>query len=497
MLSNIEYVISSSEDIEEILIESVRDYFLREVSEDPDMGNIIGEFLDGFRDYLYFVVEYPYVDKVYRDSYYHYYASKHSAYQRDCIRVLIFEKEVKITEFSNPKKFKKLQDDFLGYFVLRPLRTIIGRSLINPAAFEDKNVKICLQKSECVVLGIKLTVQGFPHSSQDSETITCAETTIWSAMEYFGTRYSDYKPVLPSTIIKTMERIAVQRQLPSNGLTMEQISFALKQFGFGTRIYSKEQYGQELFDIIDTYIESGIPVMTGLESDEGSLGHVVVLIGKQYENGVEKFNRIKQRKLTLSGKSVSYHDIVQLPGKYVVQDDNLAPYQVITLDRPGAHYDDSASQAYQIDSIVVPLYPKIYLEAYVAKNLILQILKDSVLGFQFDNGFVLRCFLASSRSFKNHIAKSMAIGKDIKGTILVSKMPKFIWVAEIYDKNAYVPFTGEAKGLVVLDATEANSTSIDTLILAAYPDRAIAIDQNKFITLEQKLQNYNYYSNLQ
>jgi hypothetical protein len=57
-------------------------------------------------------------------------------------------------------------------------------------------------------------------------------------------------------------------------------------------------------------------------------------------------------------------------------------------------------------------------------------------------------------------------------------------------------FTGEAKGLVVLDATEANSTSVDTLILAAYPDRSIAIDQNKFITLKHKLQNYNYYSNL-
>lgn len=353
------------------------------------------------------------------------------------------------------------------------------------------------KKSECLVLGIKLTVTGFPHSSQDSETITCAETTIWSAMEYFGTRYSDYKPVLPSTIIKTIERIAVQRQLPSNGLTMEQISFALKQFGFGTRIYSKEQYGEELFDIIDAYIESGIPVMTGLESNEGSLGHVVVLIGKQYEEGIVNFKSIKKRQFTVSGKPISYHDVAQLSGKYIVQDDNLAPYQLITLNNPGAHYEDAASQAYKIDSIVVPLYPKIYLEAYVAKNLILQILKDSILGYQFKPGFILRCFLASSRSFKNHIAKSATIDKDIKSTILVSKMPKFIWVAEIYDKNGYVPLTGEAKGLVILDATEANSTSVDTLILAAYPDRSIAIDQNKFITLKHILQSYSYYSNLQ
>lgn len=497
MLSNIEYVISSSDDIEEILIESVREYFLREVSEDPDMENTIGEFLDSFRQDLYFVIEYPYVDKVYRDSYYSYYASKHSAYQRDCIRVLIFEKELDIKEFSDPKSSEKLQRDFLGYFVLRPLRTIIGRSLISTLAVDKKGVKICLQKSECLVLGIKLTVSGFPHSSQDSETITCAETTIWSVMEYFGTRYSDYKPVLPSTIIKTIERLAVQRQLPSNGLTMEQISFALKQFGFGTRIYSKEQYKEELFDIIDAYIESGIPIMTGLESDEGGVGHVVVLIGKQYEEGNVSFQGIKVRNLTISGRSISYHDVAQLPGKYIVQDDNLPPYQVVTLENPGHHYQDAPSQAYKIDSIVVPLYPKIYLEAYVAKNLILQILKDSLLGYKFNPGFILRCFLASSRSFKNHIAKLTTIDTGIKSTILLSKMPKFIWIAEIYSKTAYIPQTGEATGLVVLDATEANSTSVDTLILSAYPDRSIAIDQNKFITLKHILNGYSYFSNLQ
>lgn len=496
MLSNIEYAVSSSDDIEEILIESIKEYFLKDVSEDPDMEHTIGEFLEVFRDELYFLVEYPYVDKVYRDSFYSYYASKHSAYQRDCIRVLIFKEKITIQEFADVKKHSGLQEKFLGYFILRPLRAIIGRSLIDPLAIEGNTIKICKQRAECLVLGIKLSVEGFPHSSQDGETISCAETTVWSAMEYFGTRYTDYRPVLPSTIIKTIERLAVQRQLPSNGLTMEQISFALKQFGFGTRIYSKEQYGDELFDIIDAYIESGIPVMTGLESEVGGLGHAVVLMGKQYAEGYASFGEIKAKEIIAAGVSVPYNDICQLANRYVVQDDNLIPYQIIALNNPGEHYKDVESQAYQIDTIVVPLYPKIYLEAYVAKNLMLQILKDSFLGYKFKDGFVLRCFLASSRSFKNHIARMDKMDKKSQNTILMAKMPKFIWIAEVYDKDEYIPFSGKAAGLVVLDATEPNSTSVDTLILGAYPDRYIAIDKNKFITLQHKLQNYSYYSNL-
>lgn len=146
MLSNIEYAIATSNDIEEILVESIKEYFLRDVSEDTDMEKAIGEFLDGFRDNLHFIIEYPYVDKVYRDSFYSYYASKHSAYQRDCIRVLIFDKKSTIQEFSKPAKHLSLQKNFLGYFILRPLRAIIGRSLISPLAFDNKRIKICLQK---------------------------------------------------------------------------------------------------------------------------------------------------------------------------------------------------------------------------------------------------------------------------------------------------------------------------------------------------------------
>ena len=494
MYSNLEYVITTSDDVEDVIFESIEEYFLRDVSQDIDMGNLIGEYLDAFKDDLYFLIEYPYVDKVYRNSYYHYYASKHSAYQRDCIRVSIFSEKIESGDFLNVDMHGSLKEKFLGYFILRPLKAIIGRSVINPVAFEEDNFKICSYSGDCLIYGIKFRAEGFPHSSQDAETITCAETTVWALMEYFGTKYSEYKPVLPSQIIDTLKSQAMERQLPSDGLTMDEVSFVLKQYGFGPKLYSQTQYQESLFEIIDAYIESGIPVMTGLKSATGGLGHVVVLVGKQYDQ--PNFKAVKTKNYTAFKRNVNYYDAADLAEYYVVQDDNQPPYSLITLDKPGALYSDTDSQSYAINSVVIPLYPRIYLEAFVAKNLIVEILKDTVLGCDFKDEFVLRFFLASSRSFKTHISDLEGFDADLKNSMLLVKMPKFIWIAEIYERDAFKYESGEAAGLIVLDATETNQASTDTLIFAAYPSHFVSIKENKFIFLQHTLKNYRYYNNL-
>jgi Na+-transporting NADH:ubiquinone oxidoreductase subunit NqrC len=75
-------------------------------------------------------------------------------------------------------------------------------------------------------------------------------------------------------------------------------------------------------------------------------------------------------------------------------------------------------------------------------------------------------------------------------------MPKFIWVSEFYDKKKYKEQEKKALALIVLDATEANRESIDALIFAGYPDRCVCVNENDFVTLQYKFENYRYYSNL-
>jgi hypothetical protein len=498
-ISDIIIEITPIEEAVDAILDATVTFFLKDTPEQflhPSLETNISSIVDELNENIYCFIEYPYVDRVYRDSYYNYFASKHYTYQRDCIRVSLFNCEIVQSDFLDESNHQKLRDNYLGYFIIRPtVNALIGRSMIDPKAFINNDVNICTCKTSSLVYGVKLEVQGFPYSSQDGESIKCAETTIWAIMEYFGTKYPDYKPALPGAIHNTLKSVSVQRQLPSNGLTMDQISFALREFGFGTRIYSFEPYDEQIYNIVDCYIESGIPVIIGLESEIGDLGHVVISIGKKTQNEID-YRKIRKRNITMNGKQIVYYSTSDMPSKYVVQDDNLLPYRLIDLMTPGEHYDDDESQSYTIDSVVVPLYPKIYLEGVVAKSLALEILKDNTVGFELPNGFIFRFYLTSSRSFKGHIGELTDLDKDIKNSILITKMPKFIWVSEFYDKKKYKELEKKAQALIVLDATEANRESIDALIFAGYPDRCVCVNENDFVTLQYKFENYRYYSNL-
>ncbi len=101
-------------------------------------------------------------------------------------------------------------------------------------------------------------------------------------MEYFGNKYSDYKPVLPSKIIKTLNNVTTERQIPLKGLNISQMSFALRDYGFGTRIYSRDDYGQDFEWLISCYIESGLPVIIAMDNrPKGNIGHALLAIGHE------------------------------------------------------------------------------------------------------------------------------------------------------------------------------------------------------------------------
>jgi len=115
----------------------------------------------------------------------------------------------------------------------------------------------------------------FPHASQDGEMMTCAETSLWSIAEYYGHKYPNHKPICPSEILKAMRPTAQQRQLPSAGLTFEQISVGLCSFGFSTKMYNLYTYDEktkayvmlpDMREVLACYIESGFPLALCLQS---------------------------------------------------------------------------------------------------------------------------------------------------------------------------------------------------------------------------------------
>lgn len=459
----------------------------------------IFSFLDEINDNIFVLIEYPYVDKVFRDSYYTYFSSKHQKYSRECIRVSFFSEKISETDFRNAERFDFLQSKFLGFVIIRPtFPSVIGRSLLKKEVFISHDFINCNYTGGVLVNGVKLKVQGFPHCSQDSETITCAETTIWGLMEYFGNRYPEYKPTLPSKIIEVLSKYSDQRLLPSNGLTINQISFALKDFGFGTHIYSREAYKSELEGIISIYIESGIPIIARIDNEK--IAHAILIIG--HENDAKRIRSNKRNRLKVKFGSDEYNciDYSKIKRKYLVQDDNLVPYRLIDLEDPFEHYNEDEDEGEenpfawgQINSIVAPLYPKIYLEAVKARKLALNILADSGFGHKFSPNFLFRFYLASSRSFKYHVASIKGMKDKQKNYIIDMPMPKFIWCAEIYEPGGFDK--NIASGLIILDATEASENEQDALLFAGYPAQIIVKSGSEFGYSKEKFEFYNKYIN--
>ena len=450
------------------------------------------------------VIERNYVDKVYRDSYYSYYASKRTHYGRDAIKISFFNDENnKITSldvFKDKNHITFLKENYRGFVVLRPTSPyIVGRSAIAPNLLKDNSFKTCVAAIPSTAMGIKFNVQAFPFASQDTETISCAETMIWALMEYYGNKYPEYSPVLPSRILQLLKQNTVERQLPSAGLSVESMSYLLKEFGFGPKLYSRDVFGEDFESLLSCYIESGIPVIVALQNENAHnrippekfkfIGHAVLCIGHEKVNA-KRIQSLSGKEFETTAKNtLKIKDWDEVDKKFLFIDDNFPVYQSEKLGTPTGRYanlGDANWNSCEISHFIVPLYRKIYLEAYVAKNFVKELLCSDF--FYFANGkeLYLRTFLCSTRSYREYVMLGN-MNDELKRIIMNKSLPRFIWITEISDDLGIL--RNQANGLILLDATEANKLDYRSLIFAAYDQKVIQYDKDKRTIGDSPLQN--------
>ncbi len=446
------------------------DYLIQDVEKNSSLT----EFISKLDPNIFFVIEYPYVDRVYRDSYYSYFASKLLKYSRNSFKVSLFSGEPQMELFNDAKGHLSLQEIYLGFFTIRPTPPwLIGRTILSPRALTNHSFECCTVGIESSCYNVKLKSIGFPYASQDTESMSCAETSIWATMEYFGSKYPDYAPVLPSKIHKVLNRQTAERQLPTPGLDENKISFALKRFGFGTRIYGSHAYSSngtdDLEDLVDIYVRSGIPTIVVISSDD--IRHAYILIGKSLdESGVER------------------------KGKYIAIDDNHPPYVEIDIDNPGGHYTDHPSwQKCKLDLIITPLYKRVYFEAFEARAFIKRFVKGRPLGFDI-SGLQMCLHLASSRSYKDYLIQESSLDPDCRDLLLATPMPKFVWVGELSESNS-----SDVSAIVLLDATEPNTAgpNFTPLLAFGYKEVVMIRGGNQFKSFYVDLHPFRGHRNLQ
>jgi len=418
------------------------------------------ELIDTLRDDLIVTIEYDYVDATYRDEYYRFYATKFRGYARNCAKMSFFLPGV-LTPGApvDYSRSEEIIQSYLGFVVLRPIDACIGRNVISVKAKKPglNDISICQTNVNTTAIGLKVSVKGFPHSSQDGEMMACAETALWSIAEYYGHKYPGHKPVSPSEILEAMRPFSYQRQLPSKGLTFDQISVGMRTFGFSPevyRLYTKDPadprmpvISPEMKEVLACYIESGFPLAICLQG--GGIGHAVVCIGKA--DGYEPFHP-----MVINGKRICFSN--QSIENIVFNDDNATCYQKTSISAPTAYYNQKKWDKVLLTSFIVPLPSKVYMDAFVAIHQF-----RILLGYVAPDNTIARTYLASCRSLRNHIATSRLMSNEDKAIILNIELPRFVWVTECGSADEYS--NGMSSGLFILDATEPAELSTNALII--------------------------------
>lgn len=430
------------------------------------VDDTITSFIKELRPELTIVVETEYVDRVYRDCYYNLYSKKNHDYSRDCIRVSILDEEINTADLYSAESIRKIKDGYLGFFVIRPLAVgSIGRNCINPKALLSVNqdIVVCKTTIKTSCLGVKVQVDGFPHSSQDSEYMSCAETTTWELLEYFGNKYNNSQIVLPSSVLGNIERDSMVRQIPTEGLNLYQMSYALKEQGFECKIYSNRD--PAFHELLNCYIESGIPLAVALKLKTS--GHAVACIG---HTTVDRSTMTKSADIDGTTCYKWNENIESL----VFSDDNYSAYQKTTYTSPTAYYTDPNFAGACITSFVVPLPKKVYVPADIAIEASSFIAKYIC---KIADGTHLKTFLVSSRSFREYIINNPDLSNEYKLAILDIHMPRFVWITEIADNPSFLK--GKVNGIIVIDATgNIKTQGLNSLIYVQMPSFLTYFDRS-------------------
>ena len=442
---------------------------------------IFREILAMIRCPVTVVCESEYVDEMYRDIWYRYYSGRHIQYQRNCKCLFFFQGELPRDLFfqydSAGEAF--LQSRFAGVCVLRPICSgEIGRTILDPDKLNLPECFLRTARFSFHVFGHLLFLNGFPFSSQDGETMSCAEITLWSILEYFGTRYTRYRTVLPGQIMEEIERLSVERMFPTRGLEYSYMTALFQTFGFSPRLYDRKAFGDQPKSLrqyrraFHYYVESGIPLAVGISGRKGGeeTRHSVVCVG----HGCRR-KSVHDAEVRYLGTDALYPylDSSDLFDDYVIMDDNRTPYRVESYGRL------EGWEKSEVRTFAVPLYQNVSLEASDASVIINTIFTNGSLGFldfveemgeppTQNNPLILRIFLADSGDYCGFRAKRAG---NVPAAFFYStlRLPRYIWVAEISLCSAYKEH--KIYGEIVLDAASGRNSALESLLMIRYLNR--------------------------
>jgi hypothetical protein len=126
--------------------------------------------------------------------------------------------------------------------------------------------------------------------------------------------------------------------------------------------------------------------------------------------------------------------------------------------------------------LMVPLYKRMFLEAKDAYDICTSALASSCVGIRrfyeemgtMDNPIIIRLFMCSSRNYmRMRISNFSPKNKEARAIYNTLRLPRFVWVCELYDKTGYCD-DNKAIGEIVVDATSSPNEGTKSILLFHY-----------------------------
>lgn len=340
-----------------------------------------------------------------------------------------------------------IDGSYLGFITIRPLRHApVGATILTDRPTE---LVTCKDTFPVHIAGCEFSVTGTPYLQQDNAVGACAQVSIWVALRTLRKRLgnSAYSPA--ELTIAANKHLAINRVFPGrDGLTTTQMLEAIRSAGHDPLIVELRdlppaETARQAAEFATPYLDSGLPVVLGLNNPTG--GHAVVAIG-------------------FTPSTVGD----EIPDQLTIHNDNSGCY----LSLPSLPPTPDAYALSQAIALITPLPDGICMTAAEAKLLAntaikfaaplllaLPPLADFVTN-KADPGvqpkFVLRVFLSTRHSFRHWAKTASDIDGATKSIYRRSELPRFVWVAELHQKDVFQRGTHTTRsrlGEIVLDAS--------------------------------------------
>jgi hypothetical protein len=336
---------------------------------------------------------------------------------------------------------------------MRPIElSPVGRTMLAPPP-ETAHATLCTVEDSVNLFGQRLTVQAMPFMSQDAQYLRCAHADLWMVLYHAHLAHGLPRRLSEEIHQAAMGGVIVGRQVPSDGLSVQQILQALDVFGMSAAQVDVPRSYQEsrrlglrgLAPTLCRYINSGMPPMVH------SSNHIWLVIG--YERMGE-------------GRHAFY-----------CHDDAHGPY--LRVENP---WEDRLEHHEPWQGVLTPMPQKLYMGAeraeLIGSNMLRQGARAAGSAEQ-----LREALMADEVSYRTYALRSNQFKEGVTGRQQESagrqyrllQLPRYVWVVEATDRR----LRGHADGVLgeaLIDPTyhhEAHATDLRPLLALHVPGRLL------------------------